>query len=354
MLENEAARVSPFHAIGLGDTASVGGKGANLGELTRAGIRVPPGFVVTTACFNDFLSALDPNHALRTRIEALSANDTAAITTASREIREQIESAPLPVSAETEIAAHYAQLCAGDTDMPVAVRSSATSEDSEDASFAGLQDTYLWLRGEERVLHYVRACWASLYSTESISYRRRLNFPEDGLSMGVVVQQMVNSRCSGVMFTRSPLTGDRSVVVIEGSYGLGSCIVSGEVTPDKFVVNKVTGDITDRAVMQKAMMHVPDLEAGGVSELAVEDAKQSVACLTDEEVKALAELGKKIERHYGRPQDIEWAIAPGDASDIFLLQSRPETVWSRKDAKPVVQPKENALGHVFAVFGGNR
>lgn len=354
MTENEATRVSPFHAIGLGDTLSVGGKGANLGELTRAGIRVPPGFVVTTTCFNEFLSALDPNRTLRAKIEALNADDTAAITAASREVRAELEGAPLPASAEDEIAAHYAQLCAGNTDMPVAVRSSATSEDSEDASFAGLQDTYLWLRGAERVIHHVRACWASLYSPESISYRRRLNFPEEGLSMGVVVQQMVNSRCSGVMFTRSPLTGDRSVIVIEGSYGLGSAIVSGEVTPDKFVVNKVTGDISDRAVMQKMMMHVPDLEAGGISEVAVEDARQGVSCLTDEEVKALATLGKSVERHYGKPQDIEWAIPHGDASDIFLLQSRPETVWSRKDARPVVAPKANALEHVFAVFGGNR
>jgi pyruvate,water dikinase len=353
-MAESAPRVRPFQAIGLGDTPSVGGKGANLGELMRAGIRVPPGFVVTTACFDEFLSALDPGRALRARIEALDASDTAAITAASREVRAQLEGAALPASAEDEIAANYAQLCAEEADLPVAVRSSATSEDSEDASFAGLQYTYLWLRGAERVIHHVRACWASLYSPESISYRRRLNFPEDGLAMGVVVQQMVDSRCSGVMFTRSPLTGDRSVVVIEGSYGLGSAIVSGEVTPDKFVVDKVSGDITDRAVMQKTRMHVPDLETGGIADLAVEEPKQTLACLTDAELVALAELGKRVERHYGKPQDIEWAIAHGRAGDIFLLQSRPETVWSRKDAKPVVQPKANALEHVFAVFGGNR
>lgn len=354
MADSATLRVSPFHAIGLGDTLSVGGKGANLGELTRAGIRVPPGFVVTTACFVEFLATADPDRSIRRAIESLDAADTNAIAALSGEVRARLEAAALPAAVEDEIATHYSKLCAADADMPVAVRSSATSEDSEDASFAGLQDTYLWLRGAERVIHHVRACWASLYSPESVAYRRRLNFPEDGLAMGVVVQQMVNSRCSGVMFTRSPLTGDRSVIAIEGSYGLGSCIVSGEVTPDKFVVNKVSGDIVDRAVMQKTMMHVPDLEAGGILERAVEEALQSVACLSDTEVTALAKLGRNIEKHYGKPQDIEWAIAHGDDTEIFLLQSRPETVWSRKDAKPVVAPKANALEHVFAVFGGKR
>lgn len=353
MADSATLRVSPFHAIGLGDTLSVGGKGANLGELTRAGIRVPPGFAVTTACFVEFLAATDPDRSIRRAIEALDASDTNAIAAVSGEVRARLEAAALPAAVEDEVAAHYSRLSAADTDMPVAVRSSATSEDSEDASFAGLQDTYLWLRGTKRVIHHVRACWASLYSPESIAYRRRLNFPEDGLAMGVVVQQMVNSRCSGVMFTRSPLTGDRSVIAIEGSYGLGSAIVSGEVTPDKFVVNKVSGDIVERAVMQKTMMHVPDLKAGGVNELAVPEADQLVPCLTDAEVTALATLGRRVEQHYGKPQDIEWAIAHGDA-EIFLLQSRPETVWSRKDAKPVVAPKANALEHIFATFGGKR
>jgi pyruvate,water dikinase len=185
---------------------------------------------------------------------------------------------------------------------------------------------------------------------ESLSYRRRLNMPEDGLAMAVVVQRMVDARTAGVMFTRSPATGDRSVIVIEGSYGLGSCIVSGEVTPDKFVVNKVTGDIIDRAISQKAMQHVPDRDNGGVLEREVDETRQSEPCLTDAEIGALAAIAKKIERHYEKPQDIEWAISQD--GEICLLQSRPETVWSRRDAAPVARPGGSALDHVFAVFGG--
>ncbi|HEY0300129.1 MAG TPA: PEP/pyruvate-binding domain-containing protein, partial [Rhizomicrobium sp.] len=207
-------------------------------------------------------------------------------------------------------------------------------------------------RGTDQVLHHVRRFWASLYSAESLAYRLRLNLREDGLAMGVVVQRMVDSRCSGVMFTRSPATGDRSVVVIEGSYGLGSAIVGGEVTPDKFVVNKVTGEIADRAVAHKSVQHVPDFEAGGVVSTAVLEAHCTLPCLGDAEILALAQLGRRVERHYGRPQDIEWAIARGPAAEILLLQSRPETVWSRRDAQPVAAPKANALDHVFAAFGG--
>ena len=341
-----------FEDIGLGDRLSVGGKGANLGELARAGIRVPPGFVVSTASFEEFLAALDSDGAIRREIAQLAADDLAAITQASTSIRERIERAPFPASVENAIAQAHAKLCGDNAEMPVAVRSSATSEDSDEASFAGLQDTFLWLRGAQSVLQHVRTCWASLYSTESLNYRLRLKMREDGLAMGVVVQRMVDARCSGVMFTRSPTTGDRSVIAIEGSYGLGSCIVSGEVTPDKFVVNKVTGEITQRTISRKTMQHLPNREAGGVDDKPVPDLLQTQACLSDEEIGELARIGKGVERHYGRPQDIEWAVACGDGDIVFLLQSRPETVWSRRDAEPVVAPKAKALDHVFAVFGG--
>jgi pyruvate,water dikinase len=168
--------------------------------------------------------------------------------------------------------------------------------------------------------------------------------------MGVVVQRMVNSRSSGVMFTRSPTSGDRSVIAIEGSWGLGSCIVSGEVTPDKFVVAKVTGEIAQRTISQKLMQHLP-AEQGGVRDEPVDEAKQTVACLSDAEITALAQIGKAIERHYGVPQDIEWAIEGGE---IYLLQSRPETVWASRDAQPVAAPAARAFDHVFSVFGGGR
>jgi pyruvate,water dikinase len=233
----------------------------------------------------------------------------------------------------------------------VAVRSSATSEDSDEASFAGLQDTHLCVQGTDAVLHSLRACWASLYSLESVSYRLRLKLPERQVAMGVVVQRMLVSRASGVMFTRSPITGDRSVIAIEGSFGLGSAIVSGEVTPDKYVVNKVTGDIVKRTLSAKAVRHISAGD-GGVRVEQVGDAEQLLPALSDQEVRELAALGKRVERHYGAPQDIEWAIAP-DAEGterIHLLQSRPETVWSRRDAKPVAQPAARAYDHVLAAL----
>jgi len=338
--------VRTFPEIDLADRPSVGGKGASLGELTRAGIAVPPGFVVCTDAFRQFIAAVDAEGAVSASVAGLVADDHAGIAEASTAIRARLEAARMLDSVEGAIVGEYRRLGGG----TVAVRSSATSEDSEDASFAGLQDTFLWLRDEASVLHHVRACWASLYSVESLSYRRRLAMPEDGLAMAVVVQRMVDARTAGVMFTRSPATGDRSVIVIEGSYGLGSCIVSGEVTPDKFVVNKVTGDINDRAISHKARQHVPDRERGGVADVEVEEERQDKPCLTDEEIGALAAIARKVERHYGKPQDIEWAIAQDGA--IYLLQSRPETVWSRRDAAPVARPGGSALDHVFAAFGG--
>jgi pyruvate,water dikinase len=338
--------VRTFPEIDLADRPSVGGKGASLGELTTAGIAVPPGFVVCTDAFRQFVAAADPGGTLSALVTSLEPDDHAAIAKASAAIRARLEGTTIPAAVERAIVDDYRQLGSA----TVAVRSSATSEDSEDASFAGLQDTFLWLRDEASVLHHVRACWASLYSVESLSYRRRLEMPEDGLAMAVVVQCMVDARTAGVMFTRSPATGDRSLIVIEGSYGLGSCIVSGEVTPDKFIVNKVTGDINDRAISHKARQHIPDRENGGISDIEVEADRRDQACLTDAEISALAAVAKTVERHYGKPQDIEWAISQDD--DIFLLQSRPETVWSRRDAAPVARPGGSALDHVFAVFGG--
>jgi pyruvate, water dikinase len=340
---------SRFGEIGLADRVRVGGKGASLGELTRAGIRVPPGFVVTTAAFESAIAALDGDGVIRARIEALQAEDLDSVSRVTAEIRELIKRAALPEALRSTIAAEYAALCGAERDAPVAVRSSATSEDSADASFAGLQDTYLWVRGAENVLQAVRSCWASLYSVESVTYRLRLKLPERAVAMGVVVQRMVNSRSSGVMFTRSPTTGDRSMIAIEGSWGLGSCIVSGEVTPDKFVVSKVTGEISHRTVSQKTLQHVPGDE--GVRHVSVEDDRQSVACVSDDEIRELAQVAKTIERHYSVPQDIEWAIEDGT---VYLLQSRPETVWASREAKPLAAPKERAFDHVLSLLSGGR
>jgi len=339
-----------FDDVGLGDRAAVGGKGASLGELTRAGITVPPGFIVTTAAFELALAALDPAGAIRGEIGQLAGCSLEAVSRVSESIRGRIVAAALPLELAQVVSEAYGVLAA--PDHPVAVRSSATSEDSAEASFAGLQDTYLCVRGPQSALRSLCACWASLYSRESVSYRLRLALPESQVAMGVVVQRMIASRSSGVMFTRSPLTGDRSVIAIEACFGLGSALVSGEVTPDKFVVSKVTGEIVARTVSTKALRHVSSAE-GGVRIEPLETALQCAPALNDQQIRALAEIGRRVEQHYGSVQDIEWAIAP-DASGherIYLLQSRPETVWARRDLEPVAKPTARPYDHVLAALG---
>ena len=235
-----------FEEIGLDDRAQVGGKGGSLGELTRAGISVPPGYVLRTAGFERFLSALEREAPVRAAVSALAHDDLDAITACSRALRGRIEGAALPREVLAELAAAHERLVGADSGLPLAVRSSATCEDATDASFAGLQDTYLWVRGPEEMVRRVRSCWASLYSVESISYRLKHRFPEAQVAMAVVVQVMVDAGTAGVMFTRSPTTGDRSVVTIEGAWGVGSAVVGGEVTPDRWVLGKITGEISVR------------------------------------------------------------------------------------------------------------
>lgn len=342
-----------FEDIGRSDVARVGGKGASLGELRRAGIRVPPGFVVATPAFAAFMEATDPGGRLREEVSRLDANDLAAIEQAGARLRERVRATALPETLQQAFAVACAKLSA--VAGGFAVRSSATSEDSEDASFAGLQDTYLWVAADQ-VPDRIRACWASLYNTESISYRRRLGLAEPPLAMAVVVQAMVNARVAGVMFSRSPTTGDKSVVTIEASWGLGSSIVGGEVTPDKYIVNKVTGEITDRVIAAKAVRHVREGGGAGVRVEEVPPELRLAACLEALQIAALVRIARQCEAHYGCAQDMEWALAAGGEAEeaLYLLQSRPETVWSRREAAAAMKPREKAFEHVFAVLGGGR
>ena len=273
-------------------------------------------------------------------MDGVDADDLAAVTALSQQLRARVESTPLPPELAQAIERAYRRLNA-DHQAAVAVRSSATTEDAVDASFAGLQDTYLWVQSLEQTLDKVRSCWGSLYSVESITYRRRHGFPEREVAMAVVVQTMVDARTAGVMFTRSPLTGDRSVMAIEGSWGLGSAVVGGEVTPDRWVVGKITGEISVREISDKQIRHAP-LTEGGIHDVAVEESQRRIACMSDAELEALRLIGRKVERHYGRPQDIEWAVDRHSAQ-ILLLQSRPETVWSSREAAPVGRPAEGSV-----------
>ncbi len=345
-----AGLIGWFADIGLHDRPQVGGKGGSLGELQRAGIAVPPGFVVKTRAFERFIESLERKGALRARVESLSDLGLAEVSTCCSELRERIEAEALPVQVHREISAAYATLGAAAGGSPVAVRSSATTEDAADASFAGLQDTFLWVTDLAQVLQRVRTCWASLYSVESVMYRRARAIPESGVAMAVVVQKMVNARVAGVMFTRSPVTGDRSVVTIEGAWGLGSAVVGGEVTPDRWVLGKITGDISVRDISEKLIQHIPK-SAGGTETVPVPADRRTVPCMNDEQLQALRNIARRVERHYGRPQDIEWAI-DRDTGEILLLQSRPETVWSSKDPVPVAHAVADPRLHVMSIFGG--
>jgi pyruvate, water dikinase len=356
--------VRGFAELGIGDVPVAGGKGASLGELTRAGAHVPPGCVVTTAAYHRVIDVLDPDGSARHAIGELDPADDAAVASATARIRDMIEAAPLPADVEAAVREGYARVPSRPGEEPaVAVRSSATSEDGADASFAGLQDTFLWVTGADAVVANVRRCWASLYSVESVTYRLRRAVGEDGLAMAVVVQQMVDARSSGVMFTRSPLTGDRSVVFVEASWGLGSAVVSGLVTPDNWVVNKITGEVVRSTVSTKVRRHRADPAARTVIDEQVPPQLQRVPALSAQELATLVEVGRAVERHYGTAQDIEWAIANdaphSDAPDndppggaLFLLQSRPETVWSVKDAAPLAAPAARPFDHVVSLLGG--
>jgi pyruvate, water dikinase len=349
MTLDDSQMVGWFADLGLADRPQVGGKGGSLGELARAGIAVPPGFVVKTAAFEQFVAAAEKEAPFRALVDSVEADNLAAVTTLSQQLRARVEATPLPPQLEQAIGRAYATL--NDTHQAaVAVRSSATTEDAADASFAGLQDTYLWVQSLEQTLEKVRSCWGSLYSVESITYRRRHGFPEREVAMAVVVQTMVDARTAGVMFTRSPLTGDRSVMAIEGSWGLGSAVVGGEVTPDRWVIGKITGEISVREISDKQICHVPRSE-GGIRSVGVDEAQRQLACMSDAELEALRLIGRKVERHYGRPQDIEWAVERHSGA-ILLLQSRPETVWSSREVAPVGRPTEDPSLHVLKIFGG--
>ncbi|MGH3408857.1 MAG: PEP/pyruvate-binding domain-containing protein [Streptosporangiaceae bacterium] len=345
--------------VSLADVASAGGKAASLGSLSQAGIAVPRGFVVLAPAFRSFVAAVDPSGSLARSVSSVPAADVSAIGRAAAGVREVLVAASLPEEVTAAIVAEYQSLGAS-SEVAVAVRSSATMEDSSEASFAGLQDTYLGVRGVSAVLDRVRACWASLYNDESVAYRRRMGLAEDGLAMGVIIQRMISPRAAGVMFTRSPVTGDRSVVAIEGTWGLGSALVAGDVTPDAFTVSKVTGEITGRRLGAKLRLHSFLPNGSGITVQAMPPAQRHSPCISDDEARALASVGRQVEEHYGIPQDIEWALLGDDlchsalhgepADRIVLLQSRPETVWAARSQAPVATPKPRASDHVLNRF----
>jgi len=311
-----------FTEVGKQDIPLVGGKGANLGEITQAQIPVPPGFIVTARTYSQFLEQSGLRPTLQNLLSPLDYNDSARLQEVSEEIKSLIRSAPVPPQIAAEIKQAYRQLGGG----PVAVRSSATAEDLADASFAGQQATFLNVVGEGEVVDAVRACWASLFEARAIFYRADKGFEHLKVAIAVPVQRMVQSSRSGVMFTLEPVSGDRSKIAIEAVFGLGEAIVSGELTPDLYVLDKASLRILEKRVVNQERQFVRNLEAGAEDGtniwLAVPGELREQPKLSDEQIVALAAIGKQVEEHYNFPQDIEWAEEEGE---LYILQTRPVT-----------------------------
>ncbi|HVO37199.1 MAG TPA: phosphoenolpyruvate synthase [Candidatus Acidoferrum sp.] len=325
-----------FEGLRKTDIPSVGGKNANLGEMINAGIPVPPGFAISAFSYKKFIEDTGISAKIYEIIKdnVTNPDDPAQFEIASKKIRQLIESTPMPKEIAEAIRSAYEELCKrlNLKDVFVAVRSSATAEDLADASFAGQQETFLNIRGVDEVLGNTVKCWSSLFTPRAIFYRTEKGFAHEKVFISVGVQKMVNSRAAGVMFTLNPVTGDRDQIVIEGNYGLGEAVVSGAVTPDDFTIDRRTMKVIERRLAKKTLQYVRDPNTGKTIHMDVPAEKQGQPCVSDEEIQKLAELGNRIEQHYGKPQDIEWAIDRDlpFPSNIFIVQSRPETVWSLK------------------------
>jgi pyruvate,water dikinase len=330
----------------------VGGKCSSLGELINAGVRVPPGFALTTEGYRRFMAGTGLTAEIASVLARLDARDLDALEQASAKIRALIEAQPFAEEIEDGVAECYRKLAlrACVPAVPVAVRSSATAEDLAGASFAGQQDTYLWIRGIDEVLHHMRRCISSLYTGRAIAYRANRDFGAESLAISVGVQKMANAYTAGVMFTIHPANGDRSVIVIDSNFGFGESVVSGEVTPDHFVVNKVTLDIIDRVISQKHLCYTVDPKAQISRAIEVPFERQNVQSLIDDEITELAWMGKRIEKHYGRPMDIEWAVDKDlpSGGNIFILQARPETVWSVKRQPVLAASGGSAMDYILS------
>src|SRR5438093_1506747 len=295
--------------------SSAGGKGANLAALARAGFNVPPGFVLNTAAYRAFVDANAIQSRLLELASSVAPDDPLSLDNASAQIHDLFTQGSMPADVARSLEAAYADLSA----QPVAVRSSATAEDLPGLSFAGQQETYLNVVGVAALREAVLQCWASLWTARALSYRARNRIPAGEVALAVVVQQMIASDVSGVMFTANPLTGRRDELVIDASFGLGEAIVAGQVEPDHYVVDARTLITTTRKLGAKALAILP--RAGGGTERVAQDNAGRQA-LSDEQIELLAFIGQRVQAHFGSPQDVEWAFAGGV---IYLLQSRPIT-----------------------------
>jgi pyruvate,water dikinase len=321
-VETPPAGVRGFGELSRADVAVAGGKGANLGELSRAGLPVPPGFVVSASAYAAFCDVGGLRERIASALSAVDVDDSAALAAAAACVQALVEEEPVPDWVSAAIREAYDELAGAEEDAPVAVRSSATAEDTEAASFAGMNETFLNVRGSDAVLVAVKRCWASLFGARTIFYRAKRGFGQADMDIAVVVQRQIDATRAGVMFTIDPATGTEDRLVIEGSFGLGESVVSGRVSPDRYVVDKETLAVVGREVRRKALV-IEGSANGGTVTRELRGAEALRPALSDEEAVALAGLGRRIEEHYGAPQDTEWAIDRDGVT--WLLQSRPVT-----------------------------
>lgn len=331
----------------------VGGKNASLGEMMMAELPVPPGFALTTDAYqliwNDERLVEQVNELLRSIDHA----DFAQNLKTSDKIRRLIESEPVPNQVVTELEVAYRALSehCGVEDVPVAVRSSATAEDLPDASFAGQQDTFLWVCGIQSVIEHVRRCWSSIFTDRAIAYRHQMGYLHTPIGMSVGIQKMVDPTASGVAFTLNPTNGDRSQVAIDASWGLGEAVVSGEVTPDNFLIDKVLREVVKREISDKHVEYRLT-DHGVVEKLAVPDDRRRSPSVSDDDLIAIAILARRAEKHYGCPQDVEWAIDRHlpTGENVVMLQSRPETVWSQKPVTPIAKGEGDLMSSIVSTL----
>jgi pyruvate, water dikinase len=314
------------------DAGEFGGKSANLGELRAAGIPVPPGFAIGAAAYRAFVEATGIDGTIAAALPHGAEH-------AAKAIDEAMRFAPLPDELRGELDLRYAEL----GEPPVAVRSSALGEDSQDATYAGQQETFLWVRGVEHLCDAVRDCWVSLYTPRAISYRAHLGVTD--AAMGVTVQEMIDAVVSGVMFTCNPVSGDPSMVAVNASWGLGLAVVGGETNPDDYLVSKVTGEVVRRTINSKDVEYVVEPSGRGTVRVEVPAERRVEPCLDDGVLAALVDLAKRVERHFGSHQDVEWAIDRSTGA-LHTLQARPVT--ATRTAPPA---SGSAIALVLNAFG---
>ena len=307
-----------FSDIRATDLPLVGGKGANLGEMTHAGFPVPSGFCLTTVAFQKFMDAYPDSDSLYNLLDRVTTDDVENVRRVGQRVRQILLDVSMPENIADAVLQSWQEI---GTEHSYAVRSSATAEDLPDASFAGQQDTYLNIIGEINLLDAIRRCWVSLFTDRAILYRNQNEFPHREVQLSVVVQKMVMSEISGILFTADPLTGHRHTLTIDASFGLGEALVSGLVSPDEYRVDKRTRVILDRQIADKQIGIFPEKD-GGTRQITLSIAQRKQTVLTDAQILALADMGSRIEAHYDVPQDIEWAMAQGE---FYLLQARPIT-----------------------------